>query len=106
MVTGVCLVSSASDSGADSSFVPGNALGEAQAIELAPTTGRLSYAVTLATSVADYQITEGQSLSQTLDLGAIGTSLTSDWCTGGPPTVNPAACPNRSRPSRPTATSR
>ncbi|MGP0032280.1 MAG: hypothetical protein ACLPVF_17470 [Acidimicrobiales bacterium] len=94
VITGVCLAQlSASDSGADSSFVPGTASASAQAIELAPTTGSLSYAVTLATSVAAYQITEGQALSQTLDLGAIGTSLTSDSCTGGPPTVNPSQLP-------------
>jgi hypothetical protein len=94
VVAGVCLAQLASSrSSADTAFVPGTASSSAQAIQIAPTTGGLSYDISLATSAADYQGSEGQSLSQTLDLGAIGTALTSDNCSGGPPDVNPANLP-------------
>ena len=76
-----------SGSAADTSFVPGDALARSQAISLAPTTGGLNYAITLATSVSNYQDMEAQSLSQTIDLGAIGTSLEAEGCDGSAPTV-------------------
>ena len=75
MVAAVCIVELGSTSGADTSFVPGNAPAQSQAISLAPTTGGLNYAITLATSISNYQDMEAQSLSQTIDLGAIGTAL-------------------------------
>ena len=87
VVAAVCIVELGSSSGADTSFVPGNALAQSQAISVAPTTGGLNYAITLATSIARYQDLEAQSLSQTIDLGAIGTSLEAEGCTGGPPTL-------------------
>jgi hypothetical protein len=94
VAAGVCLAQlSSSSSGADTSFVPGTASSSAQAIQVAPTTGGLSYDISLATSAADYQNTEGQALSQTLDLGAIGTAITGDSCTGGPPDVSPSQLP-------------
>src|SRR3984957_11627237 len=71
----VGIVELGSGSSADASFVPGDALARSQAISLAPTTGGLNYAITLATSVSNYQDMEAQSLSQTVDFGAIGTSL-------------------------------
>ena len=82
VVGAVCLVELGSTSGADTSFVPGNAQAQAQAITLAPTTGGLNYAITLATSISNYQDMEAQSLSQTIDLGAIGTSLEAEGCDG------------------------
>ena len=69
----VCIVVLGSNSGADTSFVPGNATAQAQAITVAPTTGGLNYAISLGISISDYQSLEAQSLSQTIDLGAIGT---------------------------------
>jgi hypothetical protein len=93
LIGAVCLVELGSTSGADTSFVPGNAQAQSQAISLAPTTGGLSYAITLATSISGYQDTEAQSLSQTVDLGAIGTSLEAEGCSGGPPTVNQSQTP-------------
>src|SRR5258708_172370 len=63
------IVELGSTSSADTSFVPGNAVAQAQAISVAPTTGGLNYAITLATSIADYQNLEARSLSQTVDLG-------------------------------------
>ncbi len=83
----VCIVEFGSGSGADTSFVPGNAFAQSQAISVAPTTGGLNYAITLATSVSNYQDMQAQSLSQTIDLGAIGTSLEAQGCDGSAPTV-------------------
>jgi len=81
------IVELGSTSGADTSFVPGNAVAQAQAVSLAPTTGGLNYAITLATSISNYQDMEAQSLSQTIDLGAIGTALEAQGCDGGDPTL-------------------
>ena len=85
VVAAVCMVEFGSTSGADTAFVPGNATAQAQAISVAPTTGGLNYAIILATSISAFQETEGQSLSQTIDLGAIGTALEATGCSGGPP---------------------
>ena len=87
LLSAVGLVELGTTSGADSSFVAGNAQAQSQAISLAPTTGGLSYAITLATSISDYQDVEAQSLSQTIDLGAIGTSLEAEGCNNSPPTL-------------------
>jgi hypothetical protein len=88
VVAGVCLSQlSPSTSGADTSFVPGTANAAAQAISVAPTSGGLNYAITLATSISDYQNSQAQSLSQTIDLGAIGTSLEAEGCNNAPPTL-------------------
>jgi hypothetical protein len=73
--------------GADTAFVPGSATAGAKAISLAPTTGGLNYAITLATSLAQYENAEAQSLSQTIDLGAIGTALEAEGCDNSPPTI-------------------
>lgn len=89
----VCIVEFGSTSGADSSFVPGNATAQAQAISVAPTTGGLNYAISLGISISDYQNLEAQSLSQTIDLGAIGTALEAAGCDGGPPTLDPKRVP-------------
>jgi hypothetical protein len=96
VIAAVCLAQfSSSTSGADdTAFVPGTATASAQAIQVAPTTGGLSYAVILATSVAAYQNAEGQALAQTIDLGAIGTALEANNCaTGGAGTLNPNQVP-------------
>jgi hypothetical protein len=87
VVAAACIVEFGSNSGADTSFIPGNATAQAQAISLAPTTGGLNYAITLATSISDYQDSEAQSLSETIDLGAIGTALEAAGCSGGAPVV-------------------
>jgi hypothetical protein len=80
-------LSAGSTSGADTSFIPGTANATAQAIAVAPTTGGLNYAITLATSIAAYQNAQAQALSQTIDLGAIGTSLEAEGCNNSPPTL-------------------
>ncbi|HEX4161361.1 MAG TPA: hypothetical protein VHZ05_02625, partial [Acidimicrobiales bacterium] len=84
----VCIIEFGSNSGADTAFVPGNATAQAQAISVAPTTGGLNYAISLGISISDYQNLEAQSLSQTIDLGAIGTALEAAGCDGGPPQLN------------------
>jgi hypothetical protein len=89
----VCIIELGSNSGADTSFVPGNATAQAKAITVAPTTGGLNYAISLGISISDYQNMEAQSLSQTIDLGAIGTALEAAGCDGGPPTLNPKNVP-------------
>jgi hypothetical protein len=93
VVAAVCIVEFGSTSGADTAFVPGNATASAQAIAVAPTTGGLNYAISLAISISDYQDMEAQSLSQTIDLGTIGTALEAAGCAGGPPTLNPKDVP-------------
>ena len=87
LAAGVGIVELGSNSGADTSFVPGDAQAQAQALTVAPTTGGLNYAITLATSISNYQDVEAQSLSQTVDLGAIGTSLEAEGCDGSAPTL-------------------
>jgi hypothetical protein len=87
-MAGVCLSQlGGASTGADTTFIPGTAQAAAQALSLAPTTGGLNYAITLATSLAQYQNEEAQSLSQTIDLGAIGTSLEAEGCNNSPPTL-------------------
>jgi hypothetical protein len=94
VIGATCAAQLTSNSGADTAFVNGTASATAQAVEVAPTTGGLSYAIILATSDAAYENAEGQALSQTLDLGAIGTALEADNCqTGGPGTVSASDFP-------------
>lgn len=93
VVAAVCIVEFGASSGADTAFIPGNGSATAQAITLAPTTGGLNYAITLGISISDFQNLEAQSLSQTIDLGAIGTALEAQGCDGGPPTINQSQVP-------------
>jgi hypothetical protein len=88
VVAAVCIVEFGATSGADTAFVPGNATASATAIAVAPTTGGLNYAISLGISISDYQDMEAQSLSQTIDLGTIGTALEAAGCSGGPPELN------------------
>jgi len=71
----------------DSSWVAGAATATSQAIAIAPSTAGLNYALTLATSVADYQANEGQAESETFTGGPVVTALTSIQCDGSAPTV-------------------
>jgi hypothetical protein len=87
VIAAVCMAQLTSTSGADTSFNPGNATAGAVGISVAPTTGGLNYAVSLASSVADYENNEGQALSQTLDLGSIGASLYAPSCSNGAPST-------------------
>lgn len=84
----------ASGSGASGGgFVLGTAQALSQAIVLAPTTGGLSYSITLAQSLAGFTEGVAQGQSQTLNLGAIGLSLTSQQCNGQPAPVSSKELP-------------
>jgi hypothetical protein len=89
LIAGVCVaqLSTTATSGADTSFSPGNATASAVAVSVAPTTGGLNYAISLATSVADYENNEGQALSQTPDLGSLGAALYAPSCSNGAPST-------------------
>jgi hypothetical protein len=87
LIAAVCIVQVGSDSGADTTFIPGTASAGAQAISLSPTTGGLNYSITLATSIAAYQNAQAQALSETIDLGTIGTALEAEGCNNSPPTL-------------------
>jgi|GEM_PF-1648860 len=84
---------SGSGSAAASSWVPGEAKAIAQAFSLAPTTAGLGYNVVLGTSVADYQVQEGQAESQTFNGGAIVLAATSKQCDGSNPPVTQSQLP-------------
>jgi len=69
-------------------FVQGTAAGVAQALQIAPRTGGFAYTMSMGNAIAQYRGTLAQAESQLLDLGLIGTSLTSEQCDGSKPTVN------------------
>ncbi|HEY1827050.1 MAG TPA: choice-of-anchor P family protein [Acidimicrobiales bacterium] len=72
-------------SGADTPFNAGTALASANALDVAPSLAQLSIAVQLGTAQASYEYNEAQALSQTLDLGVIGTILEAPNCSTGAP---------------------
>jgi len=98
VVGGTCLwqfvFSATPNAGADdSSWVAGAATATSQAIAIAPSTAGLNYALTLATSVADYQANEGQAESQIFTGGPIVTALTTIQCDGSAPLVSTSQLP-------------
>jgi hypothetical protein len=96
VVTVAALAIAASGAAADSSsssWVPGEAKGIAQALAVAPTTAGLGYNVILGTSVADYQVQEGQAESKTFDGGAIVLAATSTQCDGSAPPITQSQLP-------------
>lgn len=98
VVLGVCMwqlvFAATPGAGADdSTWVAGTATATAQAIALAPSTAGLNYAVTLATSVADYQANEGQAESEIFTGGPVVTSLTTTQCDGSAPLVTQSQLP-------------
>jgi hypothetical protein len=77
---------------AKDSFNPGTATAIAEAVSIAPKTGGLSASVVIGTTIADYRGTLAQASSQTLNLGVIGTTLTTQ-CDASPPTATPDQLP-------------
>ncbi|HZU80509.1 MAG TPA: hypothetical protein VE991_11385 [Acidimicrobiales bacterium] len=75
------------DSSATATWVDGEATAIAQALAVAPTTAGLGYNSVLGTSIADYQLSEGQAESQTFNGGAIVLAATSTQCDGSPPVI-------------------
>src|ERR1035441_5620116 len=79
--------------GADTAaFYPGTATATAQPMAIKPSTAGLGYTMTLANTSAEYEQGLAKALSQTLNLGSIGTSLTTANC-GKPPTVQGSSLP-------------
>jgi hypothetical protein len=72
---------------APSSFILGSASALAQAVRIVPAIGSFQAAVTLGTSIAGYNNSEGQASAKNLDLGALGTDLTGPQCDGSNPQV-------------------
>lgn len=66
---------------------PGTGSSVAQTIKINPTAAALSIGVTLSQALAGHQNQQAQAESNPVDLGVIGTTLTAQGCTGGPPTV-------------------
>ncbi len=94
VIAAVCFAQLGSTSGADTTFDPGTASAGSQAILIAPTVASLSLGVILGTSLSDYVNSEGQSLAQTFDGGALVTILTAANCaTGAPGTIQPSDFP-------------
>lgn len=77
---------------AKDSFTPGTATAIAQAVTVAPKTGGLAASITIGTTIADYRGTLAQASSQTLNLGVIGTTLTTQ-CDASPPAATPDQLP-------------
>jgi hypothetical protein len=65
-------------------FYPGTSTATASALALVPSTAGLGYTITLSTSDAEYEQSLAKALSQTLNLGVIGTTLTSASCNKPP----------------------
>jgi hypothetical protein len=77
---------------AKGTFNAGTATAIAQAVSVAPKTGGLAASVTIGTTIADYRGTLAQASSQTINLGVIGTTLTTQ-CDASPPTLTPDQLP-------------
>jgi hypothetical protein len=73
-------------------FYPGGGTATAQPLAIKPSTAGLGYTMTLAGSSAQYAQGLAKALSQTLTLGAIGTSLTTASC-GKPATIQASSLP-------------
>ena len=70
-------------------FFPGTSTATASALSLIPSTGGLGYTITLSTSNAEYEQALAKAQSQILNLGVIGTVITTASC--GKPAAVPAS---------------
>ncbi len=73
-------------------FYPGTSTATASALQLVPSTAGLGYTITLSTADAEYEQALARATSQTLNLGVIGTILTTASC-NKPPDVPASALP-------------
>ncbi|MGH9096959.1 MAG: hypothetical protein ACRDWB_06005, partial [Acidimicrobiales bacterium] len=73
-------------------FFPGTSTATASAVSLVPSTGGLGYTITLSTANAEYEQGLAKATSQTLNLGVIGTVLTTASC-GKPAPVAASSLP-------------
>ncbi len=90
-------------------FYPGTATATASALALVPSTGGLGYTITLSNANAEYEQALAKATSQTLNLGVIGTVITTASC-NKPPAVaasnlpQPVALENNAKPPSQTLT--
>ncbi|HWE70354.1 MAG TPA: hypothetical protein VG205_08315, partial [Acidimicrobiales bacterium] len=73
-------------------FFPGTSTATASALALVPSTGGLGYTITLSTANAEYEQDLAKATSQTLNLGVIGTVITTASC-NKPPAVPASSLP-------------
>jgi hypothetical protein len=73
-------------------FFPGTSTATASALSVVPSTAGLGYTITMSTSDAEYEQSLAKALSQTLNLGVIGTTLTTASC-NKPPSIAPSDFP-------------
>src|SRR4051794_5869088 len=71
----------------------GTASAVAQSYRVNPTAAALSIGVTFGTSLSDYTNQTARAESRAVDLGIIGTTLTSEGCDGSPPSFPPDQLP-------------
>jgi hypothetical protein len=91
--TVILLVTAPGGASADTAaFYQGTSTATASALALVPSTGGLGYTVTLSTSNAEYEQALAKAESQILNLGVIGTVLTTASC-GKPATIAASTLP-------------
>jgi hypothetical protein len=79
--TTLTLLATSGGASADTAaFYPGTSTATASALALVPSTGGLGYTITLSTANAEYEQALAKATSQTLNLGVIGTVLTTASC--------------------------
>ncbi|WP_436795178.1 hypothetical protein [Actinospongicola halichondriae] len=72
---------------------PGAGQGIAELIQVDPAIANLALTMRVGTSLAGHQNLGATSEARTVDLGFIGSILTSEGCDGGDPTIPPSAIP-------------
>lgn len=108
--TTLTLIATSGGASADAAaFYPGTSTATASAVSLVPSTGGLGYTITLSNANAEYEQDLAKATSQTLNLGVIGTVLTTASC-GKPATIaasslpQPVALENNAKPPNQTLT--
>src|SRR5437763_5603991 len=71
----------------------GTASAVAQSYRINPTAAALSIGVSFGTSLSDYTNQTARAESRAIDLGIIGSTLTSEGCDGSAPTITPDQLP-------------
>ena len=89
MLAVTALATSATSAGASAQagVAPGRGLALGETAKLDPRFGSLSLGITAGRSIAGHQNSVAQASSQAIDLGEIGSTLASEGCDGGAPTL-------------------
>jgi hypothetical protein len=85
---GATFLASPGANAADNEFENGTASAIAQSYKVNPTAASLSIGITFGLSLADYTNQVARAESRAIDLGIIGTTLASEPCDGGDPTLS------------------